>query len=142
MKELKKDKSEEGQRIYQLFTNVDELSKKEKKLKDEIKTCKAALELKTMETIENLTDAQVLELLELKWIDPLTKELAKLPDLVVDSLVSKIQALQKKYATTFLDLENEIRQTEKELAKLMDDLDGDEYDLKGLGEFKSLLLGE
>ena len=95
-----------------------------------------------METIENLTDAQVLELLELKWIDPLTKELAKLPDLVVDSLVSKIQALQKKYATTFLDLENEIRQTEKELAKLMDDLDGDEYDLKGLGEFKSLLLGE
>ncbi len=142
LKELKKDKSEEGQRVYRLFTSVDELSKKEKKLKDEIKTGKAALELKTMETIENLTDAQVLELLELKWIDPLTKELAKLPDLVVDSLVSKIQVLQKKYATTFLDLENEIRQTEKELAKIMDDLDGDEYDLKGLGEFKSLLLGE
>lgn len=38
--------------------------------------------------------------------------------------------------------ENEIRETEKELAKMMDDLDGSEYDLKGLREFKSLLLGE
>ena len=42
----------------------------------------------------------------------------------------------------FFDLENEIRETEKELAKMMDDLDGSEYDLKGLREFKSLLLGE
>ena len=142
LKELKKDRSEEGQRAYRLFANADELSKKEKRLKDQIKTCRTALELKTKETIENLTDAQVLELLELKWIDPLTKEFDKLPDLVVDDLVSKIQALQKKYATTLLDLENEIRQTEKKLAGILDDLDGDEYDLKGLSEFKSLLLGE
>ena len=50
-----------------------------------------------------------MELLEQKWIAPFTNELAKLPDAMVDSLVSKIQTLQNKYSTTFFDVESEIR---------------------------------
>lgn len=107
-----------------------------------IKTGRAELEIRTKEKIEALTEEEVLELLELKWIDPLTEKLSCLPDSIVDELLRKIQKLQSKYETTFFDLENEIRETEKELAKMMDDLDGSEYDLKGLREFKSLLLGE
>ena len=61
---------------------------------------------------------------------------------MVDSLVSKIQTLQNKYNTTFFDVESEIRATEKQLAAMMDDLTGSEYDLKGLSEFKTLLLGD
>lgn len=106
-----------------------------------IKTGRAELEIRTKEKIEALTEEEVLELLELKWIDPLTEKLSCLPDSIVDELLRKIQKLQSKYETTFFDLENEIRETEKELAKMMDDLDGSEYDLKGLREFKSLLLG-
>ncbi len=60
----------------------------------------------------------------------------------MDSLVSKIQALQNKYATTFFNVEDEIHKTERQLAQMLDDLDGNEYDLKGLSEFKSLLMGE
>ena len=106
------------------------------------KTGRAELEIRTKEKIEALTEEEVLELLELKWIDPLPEKLSCLPDSIVDELLRKIQKLQSKYETTFFDLENEIRETEKELAKMMDDLDGSEYDLKGLREFKSLLLGE
>lgn len=108
-----------------------------------IKTGRAELEIRTKEKIEALTEEEVLELLELKMVESrLTEKLSCLPDSIVDELVRKIQKLQSKYETTFFDLENEIRETEKELAKMMDDLDGSEYDLKGLREFKSLLLGE
>ena len=132
----------EAQNACRVFSRVEELTKQEKALKAEIKSDAAALEAQTKKTIEGLTDAQVLELLEQKWIAPFTNELAKLPDAMVDSLVSKIQTLQNKYSTTFFDVESEIRATEKQLAAMMDDLTGSEYDLKGLSEFKTLLLGD
>lgn len=40
-----------------------------------------------------------------------------------------------------MDIENEIHETEKQLVKMIDELDGSEYDLKGLGELKALLMG-
>ena len=40
-----------------------------------------------------------------------------------------------------MDVENEILTTEKELSLMIDELVGDEYDMKGLNEFKSLLNG-
>ena len=41
-----------------------------------------------------------------------------------------------------MDIENQFVDTEAELSCMMDDLVGNEYDMKGLGELKSLLLGE
>ena len=41
-----------------------------------------------------------------------------------------------------MDIEKQIDDTEAELSSMMDDLVGNEYDMKGLGELKSLLLGE
>ena len=138
LKELRRDHSPEAQAAYRLFSRADTLFAKEKALKVSIKTGSAALEAHTKTAIEGLSDEQALVLLEKKWIAPLTAELAKLPDSVVNSLVGKIQALQQKYATTFFDVENEIHETERQLAQMLDELDGSEYDLKGLSEFKSL----
>ena len=39
-------------------------------------------------------------------------------------------------------MENQIAETEKELCAMIDELTGDEFDMKGLSEFKSLLLGD
>ena len=142
LKELRRDHSPEAQAAYRLFSRADTLFAKEKALKVSIKTGSAALEAHTKTAIEGLSDEQALVLLEKKWIAPLTAELAKLPDSVVNSLVGKIQALQQKYATTFFDVENEIHETERQLAQMLDELDGSEYDLKGLSEFKSLLEGD
>lgn len=142
VKELRRDRTPEAENACRIFGRVEELTRQEKALKAKIKSDAAALEALTKKTIEGLTDAQVLELLEQKWIAPFTNELAKLPDAMVDSLVNKIQTLQNKYSTTFFDVESEIRATEKQLAAMMDDLTGSEYDLKGLSEFKTLLLGD
>ena len=141
VKELKKDNSSESTELRHKLESVEELIKNEKDVKAQIKTKSAQLQAKTKTTIENLSDNQVLELLEEKWISPLIANLNKLPDTVVDGLVSKIQALQNKYATTFFEVEKQIRDTESKLVQMIDELEGNEFDMLGLKEFKSLLGG-
>ena len=111
----------------------------EKTLKAAIKQEAAGLHLKTKKTIEGLSDAQVHDLLERKWIIPLSDELHRLPDQQIDGLTRKLEALVEKYRITYADNAREIQQTETELAGLIDELDGNEFDLKGLSELKTLL---
>ena len=142
LKELKKDALEESIVLAEKLSKVETLMQEEKKLKSEIKKETVALHNKTKETIESLSDSQVKMLLEKKWIDSLIDNLNKLPENVINTLVGDIKALQKKYEITFLDVEREIRETEQKLALMIDELVGDEFDMKGLGEFKKLLTGE
>lgn len=142
IKELKKDRSEESIQIRKILEAVENLTKKEKELKNQIKSKSAALQDKTKTTIETLSDEEAVYLLGEKWITPLVSSLHKLPDTLVDGLVSKLVALQGKYASTFLEIEKEISETEKQLAQMMEDLEGSEFDMKGIGEFRTLLTGE
>lgn len=143
IKALKSEpKSSETQELINKLSQVEALSKEEKELKSQIKTETAALHAKTKTTIEGLSDEQVKELLEIKWIKSLVDNLYSIPDTIVSGLVAKLTALAEKYATTYFDIEAEITETEKELCSLIDELCGNEFDMKGLSEFKSLLLGE
>ena len=114
----------------------------EAKLKKEVKTETAKLHMLTKETIENLSDEQVYELLELKWVSPLVISLNKLPTVLIHELTTKLQALAEKYATTYADVADKIQDTEKELFSLIDELTGNEFDMQGLNEFQSFLKGE
>jgi type I restriction enzyme M protein len=124
------------------IAQVQELMDEEKVLKSQVKTDAAALHLHTKEVIENLTDEQVIELLEAKWIAPLMAALEKIPDDVIAGLVSRIRALADKYAATYADIAGQIAETKSSLAALIDGLTGNEYDMKGLGAFQALLRGE
>jgi len=124
------------------IVKVAELLTEEKELKALVKTEAAKLHLLTKATIETLTDQQVVDLLELKWISPLVASLNKLPEVLINELTAKVQALAEKYAVTYSHLTEEIRETETVLASLIDELAGNEFDVKGLSEFKSLLKGE
>ena len=68
----------------------------EKTLRAKIKQESAGLQLKTKTTIEGLSDKQVHELLELKWIIHLSDELHRLPDQQIDDLIRKLEALVEK----------------------------------------------
>ena len=143
IKALKSEpKSAETQELIIKLSQVEALSKEEKELKSQIKTETAALHAKTKTTIEELSDEQVKKLLEIKWIKSLVDNLYSIPDTIVSGLVAKIKSLAEKYNTTYFDIEAEISETEKELCSLIDELCGNEFDMKGLSEFKSLLLGE
>ena len=121
--------------------SVAALNTEEKALKSAIKTESALLEEKTKDTIEGLSDEQVIELLKEKWIKPLIDNLMQLPDSIVAELVAKLEALAKKYETTFAEVETQIEETEKSLSAMIDDLDGSESDMLGLAELKKLLGG-
>jgi len=124
------------------IVQVAKLITEEKQLKAATKKEAAALHLLTKSTIEGLSDPQVHELLERKWIKPLGAALHQLPTVLVDTLTGKLQALADKYKITYADNARAIRKAETSLASLIDELDGNPFDMLGLDEFKTLLKGE
>jgi type I restriction enzyme M protein len=120
---------------------ASKLIDEEKALKKSVKEGSIGLHLLTKSTIEGLSDQQVNELLHLKWITPLSTELAAMPCAVITQLTSQVQALADKYAVTYSQVANEIKTTEQELADMMGDLTGNEFDLQGLNELTNLLKG-
>lgn len=139
--EAKKGAFDEDSYAAKILRTGD-LIAEEKSLKAQVKADAETLHMQTKATIEALTDAKVISLLELKWIDPLTSNMGKLPDAVVHTLATRVQALAKKYETTFAEVEAQISDTEKALSALMDELECGKHDRKGLNEFQSLLKGE
>ena len=135
-------------------TNIEEESAEWKivqlgKISDALKAAKREAKIlsdklveDTKATIENLTDEQVKEMLYLKWIKPLADGIAVLPDSIVSALTNKINTLTKKYSVTLLDVEAQIDETEKAFADMIDDLEGSEFDMKGLKELQKMLKGE
>lgn len=121
---------------------VAKLIEEEKAIKKDIKTLTEELQATTKKAIEALTHEQAKEMLRLKWIAPLCEGIAVLPDSIVSALEGAINALTKKYSVTMLDVESEIEQSEREFADLIDELEGDEFDMLGLKELQKMLRGE
>ncbi|KAA1049478.1 type I restriction-modification system subunit M [Pseudocitrobacter sp. 73] len=143
LKEQKDSKVKFAEESYEAkIIRANKLIDEDKSLKKTVKDAAAALHLKTKTTIETLTDEQVNNLLHLKWIAPLSMELAALPNAVIGQLTSQVQALADKYAITYSQVSREIKTTEQELAEMMGELTGNEFDMQGLAELTSLLKGE
>lgn len=142
-KQLQKEEKEQGvfaKETYEYtILTVNKLIAEEKKLKREVKTATEALHIQTKTTIEGLTDEQVYELLEYKWITPIVNNIAALPHLMLQQLTTKLEQLASKYATTYAQVATEINEAESTLATLIDELEGDAFDIQGLQEFKKLL---
>lgn len=120
---------------------ISRLLDESKALKSEIKQGAEALHDHTKVTIEQeLSDEDVMLLLSIKWIDSLCNHLETLPQTIVDEFIGKLTTLQKKYATTLVDLEHDIHDASLRLADMIDELTGNEYDMAALQEFKKVLV--
>ena len=141
-KELQKSKQKYDEESFEnQIIKVANLIEKEKSLKKGIKQDSEKLLAETKRLIENLTDNQALDLLKEKWINPLISSLKELPNHIIKDLISNVLNLSKKYSLTLIDLESQIKEAETSLVGMIDELVGDEYDMKGLNELKSLLKG-
>ena len=96
----------------------------------------------TRETIENLSDEQVDQMLTAKWVTPIVDGITALPTAVLDEFTAKIAALASKYATTAPELEEQISQAENSLGTLVAGLNGSQTDIEALQQFQTLLGGE
>ena len=131
-----------GEEIAAKRNELAALQKKLKSLKKDAKAQESALEEKTHETIEALTDEQVYELLEAKWVEPLMDDLNALPQVSIEGLIKKVNALEEKYKDTYADVAEQISEAERELDAMLGQLVGDEFDMLGIAELRKLLGGE
>ena len=110
-----------------------------KNLKSLIKEKEKALEAKTQKTIESLTEEQIYELLEAKWITPLVSQIAALPDELLFRWIAELTELSIKYEDTMLNIDAEIRGAEKQLCGLLGQLTGSDDDIEGIQTLLRLL---
>lgn len=104
------------------------------KTNKEIRTAKQQLIDKTVEAIENLSDAEVATFLHEKWIEPVCNGIDDTLRSVLTTLGTSVVALNKKYAVSYKQINDEFASTNKELAGLIDQLTGDERAIEGLKE--------
>ncbi|WP_392564872.1 type I restriction-modification system subunit M [Orbus wheelerorum] len=143
LKEQKDSKTKFTEDSYEAkIICANKLIDEDKALKKIVKDAATVLHLKTKSTIETLSDEQVNHLLHLKWIMPLCSELATMPNTVITQLANQAQALADKYAVTYSQVASDIKNTEQELAEMMGELTGNEFDMQGLTELTNLLKGE
>ena len=108
--------------------------------KEQADTKKAAakeendLFLLTKNTIENLSDDEIDELLRKKWIEPICYGIESTLRSVLIDLEKKVSDLSKKYAVSYKSLEEQMKEAQEELAGLVSELTGDEYAVAGLKE--------
>ena len=134
--EIEKESDEEK------ICNLDKLHNEEKKINKQIKDEEIELQKDGIKAIENLSDSEIDDLLNIKWIKTLINSLNKLPEEIINDFIKDIENVSKKYDTTLIDLDKEIKENENTLSNMINELTGDEFDIKGLEEFKSLLGGE
>ena len=115
---------------------------KQKTAKKEQKSLSARLEASTKSTIEGLSDQRACELLDAKWNRPIKDGVAALSRVEIDGLVDRIRSLTKKYETTFAEVDEQIRTEESNLAHMLGQLTGNDFDMAGIHELMDLLGGE
>ena len=56
--------------------------------------------------------------------------------------INQLEKLSLKYEETMKDIDNKIQENEDELSKMIDELTGSSFDLKGLNDLKQLISKE
>lgn len=139
---LSKNKIEENvDEIKALLTDGEKIQSALKTTKKNLTDQEMLLHGKTERAYADLTEEKIKDLLEIKWIKGLCENLEKQCSDVIDSLVEKLELLNKKYGITYESLQNDIAETKKTLCGLMDELTASEFDKKGIEEFQKILRG-
>lgn len=142
VKSLPKTADFEEDSIEFKVLRVNAIYENTKLLKKEVSTLHDDLNSQCIKIIEGLSQEQAEYLLNLKWIKPIINGLFGMPNSIVREFESKIKHLVNKYSTTYLDIESQMAEATASLTGLIDELEGDEFDMKGLEEFKKLLIGD
>ena len=99
-------------------------------------------EEKTIKIINNLSDERVLELLEDKWIVPIMNSIYSVVDDFINDFIREIKFLENKYSETYNDIVQKNIESKDKICEMIGQLIGNEFDIKGLNDFKGFLGGE
>lgn len=140
IKKQKDDGSEYEEGSYEdIILHIGDINEKYSKVKAKIKDLNQKLLKETEEKINSLTKAECEKLLYIKWCEPIISGLEDLVNDIINNVINKCNHMNEKYKTSINDLEKDLTINKKELVKYMDELTGDEYDMKGIDDIKKLL---
>lgn len=74
-----------------------------------------------------------------KWIAPLVTGIDELGQNVLVDLEGKIRVLHKKYAKTFVEIEEDLNSAQEDFITMSNKLKGSQKDLAGIRELQKLL---
>ena len=132
---------DEDTTAYKL-SRISHLASCQKGLERDIKYQTYLLEQHTIDTIKSLTDSQVIDLLRMKWIEPLCHDLTQAPDAILLRIIQRVETLEKKYADTLHQINVEIADAESALADMLARLQGDQYDMAAIRELQAMMKNE
>ncbi len=139
VKNLTNDQQWPESSVEAIQINAKQLIDRLDQVKTQLKESTEELEAKTHETVENLTDDQVVEVLSAKWVAALIAQLSLLPTLALRELADQVQRLQDKYVTPLTALDTQIATTERSLLASLDQLTGSGADMQAVAALKQML---
>lgn len=105
---------------------------KEKALRKQVKTIETGLEDKAKEKIEALSEEEIHELLEKKWVSPIISAIDKVGEGVLTQFVASFVELEKKYANPLAELSESIEETSGALKTSLNELVGSDADMTAI----------
>lgn len=96
---------------------------------------------KSVEHTRNLTNKEIYELLEEKWISSVSKDLKGLLNQVLNDFENKLNSTIEKYGSSVKEIEAKDRKVSQELQKQLSNLQGSESNLMAIKDFIELLGG-
>ena len=104
------------------------------KLNKGVKAAKIELAKLTEEKINSLTDEEVEDFLDRKWVIPVCIGIESIMRDTLAALERKLVALAAKYEVSYSEINKSLTKAEDVLSALVGQLTGDEWTLKGLNE--------
>ena len=138
-KDIKKGAEYEEGEFYDVIWKIGEIISKIKIVSKNLNDAKTKLEKEVEKKINCLTDEECEFLLYKKWCEPFIDGLKETIYLPVSQFIEKNEHLVKKYELTFKELEKQIESNSNELKSLLKELDGEEFDIKGINDFINIL---
>ncbi|MFV8476909.1 N-6 DNA methylase [Mycoplasma sp. Z355B] len=139
LKEFSKVASNDPEGFEAKIVEISTLGVEKKEVAKQSKALAEELVKQTIAIYDTLSDADARELITIKWVTPVIKSLENLPTTILETYADNLKKLGEKYQNTLMDIENDIREVSNTLISLIDELDANEEDKKGLEEFKKLL---
>lgn len=105
----------------------------------EMRELKKALQDKSIEATKHLKDSEIYELLEMKWLLGLEKDLKELLVKAFNDFENELNETVQKYGTSMKSLEAKEKKLNRELKEELAKLEGTDADMLAIKEFMDLL---
>ena len=122
-----------------ILSNAKSLKDEETENNKEIKELTKHLQDKSVEITNKLTNEEIYDLLEEKWINSVSKELKGLLNQVLNNFENKLNTTIEKYGSDVKEIEAKDKKVSKELQSQLSNLKGSESNMIAIKDFIELL---